>query len=220
MFSVSLVTSPGDDISGSGSGMCVGGQCSRSRPGSYAYTPGNKRVRGAATSQSRLCSLLLLLPLAVLLLQRWWTAAASNQTLKLRVGRDHRMDKKGCGGGKDWNLTLPKNEKDILGNKWTFSLTKMSKNWQWQYSLFCFARFQFVVVWVWFVDVVICWAGFNGFLWCGRKWRRGRRRRQRREWWWMMMKITMGSLIMIYWRSGPFSSSFQSAGGRAQWKKV
>ncbi|XP_070817505.1 glypican-1 [Chaetodon trifascialis] len=59
-----------DDISGSGSGTCVGGQCSRSRPGLYAYPPDNNRVRGAAMSQSRLCSLLLLLPLAVLLLQR------------------------------------------------------------------------------------------------------------------------------------------------------
>lgn len=59
-----------DDISGSGSGMCLGGQCSRSRPGLYAYAPDNNRVRGAATSQTRLCSLLLLLPPAILLLQR------------------------------------------------------------------------------------------------------------------------------------------------------
>ncbi|KAM8744822.1 glypican-1-like [Acanthopagrus schlegelii] len=59
-----------DDISGSGSGMCLGGQCSRSRPGLYAYSPDNNRVRGAAPSQTRLCSLLLLLPLAILLLQR------------------------------------------------------------------------------------------------------------------------------------------------------
>ncbi|XP_071342544.1 glypican-1 isoform X1 [Trachinotus anak] len=59
-----------DDISGSGSGMCVGGQCSRSRPGLYAFSPDNNRVRGAATSQTRLCSLLLLLPLVILLLQR------------------------------------------------------------------------------------------------------------------------------------------------------
>ncbi|XP_075941791.1 glypican-1-like [Anarhichas minor] len=59
-----------DDISGSGSGMCVGGQCSRNRPGLYAYSPDNNRVRGAAASQTRLCGLLLLLPLAILLLQR------------------------------------------------------------------------------------------------------------------------------------------------------
>ncbi|XP_028259627.1 glypican-1 [Parambassis ranga] len=60
-----------DDISGSGSGMCVGGQCARSRPGLYAYTPDNNRVRGAASSaSSSLCSLLLLLPLTALLLQR------------------------------------------------------------------------------------------------------------------------------------------------------
>ncbi|KAM7409811.1 hypothetical protein PAMA_001352 [Pampus argenteus] len=59
-----------DDISGSGSGMCVGGQCRRGRPGLYANPPDNNRVRGAATSQTHLCSLLLLLPSAVLLLQR------------------------------------------------------------------------------------------------------------------------------------------------------
>lgn len=59
-----------DDISGSGSGMCLGGQCSRNRPGLYAYPPDNNRVRGAATSQARLCILLLLLPLVALLLQR------------------------------------------------------------------------------------------------------------------------------------------------------
>ncbi|XP_072245149.1 glypican-1 [Leuresthes tenuis] len=59
-----------DDISGSGSGMCVGGHCPRSRPGLYAYAPDNNRVRGTATSQSGICSLLLLLPLTTLLLQR------------------------------------------------------------------------------------------------------------------------------------------------------
>ncbi|XP_059197906.1 glypican-1-like [Centropristis striata] len=57
-----------DDISGSGSGMCVGGQCRR--PGLYAYSPDNNRVRGAATFETRLSGLLLLLPLAILLLQR------------------------------------------------------------------------------------------------------------------------------------------------------
>uniref|UniRef100_A0AAQ4PB71 Glypican-1 n=2 Tax=Gasterosteus aculeatus aculeatus TaxID=481459 RepID=A0AAQ4PB71_GASAC len=58
-----------DDISGSGSGMCTGGQCPRNRPGLYAFPPDNNRVRGAAaTPQSGL--LLLLLPLATLLFQR------------------------------------------------------------------------------------------------------------------------------------------------------
>ncbi|XP_034438211.1 glypican-1-like [Hippoglossus hippoglossus] len=56
-----------EDISGSGSGMCVGGHCPRGRPGLYAYSPENNRVRGAATSQT---GLLLLLPLVALLFQR------------------------------------------------------------------------------------------------------------------------------------------------------
>ncbi|KAL7396220.1 hypothetical protein ABVT39_002374 [Epinephelus coioides] len=59
-----------DDISGSGSGMCVSGHCPRNRPGLYAYTPDNNRVRGAAASRTRLCGFLLLLPLVILLLQR------------------------------------------------------------------------------------------------------------------------------------------------------
>ncbi|XP_041647586.1 glypican-1-like [Cheilinus undulatus] len=59
-----------DDISGSGSGMCMGGQCTRGRPGLYALSPDNNRMRGAASPQTRLCGLLLLLPLAVLLFQR------------------------------------------------------------------------------------------------------------------------------------------------------
>ncbi|XP_042339942.1 glypican-1-like [Plectropomus leopardus] len=59
-----------DDISGSGSGMCVSGHCSRNRPGLYSYPPDNNRVRGAAASQTRLSGLLLLLPLTILLLQR------------------------------------------------------------------------------------------------------------------------------------------------------
>ncbi|KAM3619828.1 uncharacterized protein V6R79_014251 [Siganus canaliculatus] len=58
-----------DDISGSGSGMCMSAQCSRGRPG--LYTPSlDDRVRGGATPQTRLCSLLLLLSLVALLLQR------------------------------------------------------------------------------------------------------------------------------------------------------
>lgn len=59
-----------EDISGSGSGMCTGGQCSRSRPGLYTNTPDNNRVTGAATPQTRHSSLLLPFSLAVLLLQR------------------------------------------------------------------------------------------------------------------------------------------------------
>ncbi|KAM4629538.1 glypican-1 isoform 2-T2 [Polymixia lowei] len=58
-----------EDISGSGSGMCVGGHCPRSRPGLYPYPPDN-RVRATATPQTRLYSLLILLPWATLLLQR------------------------------------------------------------------------------------------------------------------------------------------------------
>lgn len=60
----------GDDISGSGSGMCAGGQCSRGRPGLYAYPFDNTRVRGVAAAVRGPCGLLLLLPAAVQLLQR------------------------------------------------------------------------------------------------------------------------------------------------------
>ncbi|KAM9386285.1 glypican-1 [Pholidichthys leucotaenia] len=59
-----------DDISGSGSGMCVGGQCHRSRPGLYSFPPDNKGVIGATTSHSSSFTLLLLLLLALLLLRR------------------------------------------------------------------------------------------------------------------------------------------------------
>uniref|UniRef100_A0A3B4AB33 Glypican-1 n=1 Tax=Periophthalmus magnuspinnatus TaxID=409849 RepID=A0A3B4AB33_9GOBI len=59
-----------DDISGSGSGMCVSGQCTRSRPGLFPYPPDNKGVRGAATPKLRLSTVVFLLPLAVPLLQR------------------------------------------------------------------------------------------------------------------------------------------------------
>ncbi|KAK5906923.1 hypothetical protein CesoFtcFv8_004825 [Champsocephalus esox] len=57
-----------DDISGSGSGMCFGVQCHRNR--AFDYSPDATRARGAATFQTRLCGLLLLLPLVSLLLQR------------------------------------------------------------------------------------------------------------------------------------------------------
>ena len=145
----------GDDISGSGSGMCLGGQCSRSRPGLYAYSPDNNRVRGAAPSQTRLCSLLLLLPLAILLLQRWWTAAASNRTQKPRAGWNQGGCLEGGGRGRRSEVNFAKKKKwkrHLEGMNWHyFSLTKRSKGWQWQCSLFCFARFYSVVVWVGFV---------------------------------------------------------------------
>ncbi|XP_010776873.1 glypican-1-like [Notothenia coriiceps] len=57
-----------DDISGSGSGMCFGVQCHRNR--AFDFSPDTTRARGAATFQTRLFGLLLLLPLASLLLQR------------------------------------------------------------------------------------------------------------------------------------------------------
>ncbi|XP_028301094.1 glypican-1-like isoform X1 [Gouania willdenowi] len=62
-----------DDISGSGSGMCLGGQCVRGRPGLYAYPPDNHRVQGSAAAGAGPPGSLwaLLLPLAIaLLLQR------------------------------------------------------------------------------------------------------------------------------------------------------
>ncbi|CAL8306311.1 unnamed protein product [Lota lota] len=59
-----------DDISGSGSGMCQTGHCARSRPGLYAYPPDNNQVRAGTEPQSRLCSILILFPLAMLLLLR------------------------------------------------------------------------------------------------------------------------------------------------------
>lgn len=59
-----------DDISGSGSGMCVSGMCKTGRSGLFPYPPNNNPVRGATPPPSRLCSILLLLPLAVPALQR------------------------------------------------------------------------------------------------------------------------------------------------------
>ncbi|KAM4574779.1 glypican-1 [Fundulus diaphanus] len=59
-----------EDISGSGSGMCLSGQCARSRPGLYAYSPETNLVGGAATVRISVCNLPLLLPFAILLLQR------------------------------------------------------------------------------------------------------------------------------------------------------
>lgn len=64
------VMAAGDDLSGSGSGMCAEGQCSRGRPRLYSYPFDNNRARGAAGAQPGLWGLLLLLPPAVLLLQR------------------------------------------------------------------------------------------------------------------------------------------------------
>ncbi|XP_029005300.1 glypican-1-like isoform X2 [Betta splendens] len=57
-----------DDISGSGSGMCLGSHCAR-RPDLYAFRPDN-RVTGGAARHTRLGSAFVLLPLLVLLLQR------------------------------------------------------------------------------------------------------------------------------------------------------
>ncbi|KAM9797271.1 glypican-1-like [Syngnathus typhle] len=59
-----------DDIGGSGSGSCLSGQCSRSRPGLYADPQDTERVKGAATCPGprRPWSLLWLLPSAGLLL--------------------------------------------------------------------------------------------------------------------------------------------------------
>ncbi|XP_012733528.2 glypican-1 [Fundulus heteroclitus] len=59
-----------EDISGSGSGMCLSGQCARSGPGLYAYSPETNLVGRAATVHISVCNLLLLLPFAILLLQR------------------------------------------------------------------------------------------------------------------------------------------------------
>ncbi|XP_054903888.1 glypican-1-like [Poeciliopsis prolifica] len=59
-----------EDISGSGSGMCLSGQCARNRPGLYAYAPETKPVGGAPTPRIAVCNLQLLLPFTVLLLQR------------------------------------------------------------------------------------------------------------------------------------------------------
>lgn len=105
VLSVSL-SFPGDDISGSGSGMCVGGQCPRSRPGLYAYSPDNNRVRGAAAFQTGFCSLLLLLPATLLLLlQRWWTTAAFGQEFEVK-GRAEPWE--GQTGVQLEEVTLPK----------------------------------------------------------------------------------------------------------------
>ncbi|MEQ2221282.1 glycerophosphocholine acyltransferase [Ilyodon furcidens] len=59
-----------EDISGSGSGMCLSGQCARSRPGLYAYAPETNPVGGAAIVYISVCNLPLLLPFTILLLQR------------------------------------------------------------------------------------------------------------------------------------------------------
>lgn len=97
---LSLMTSLGDDISGSGSGMCVGSQCPRNRPGLYAYPPDNNRVTGASMCQTRLCSLLLLLPLVLLLLLRWWTTPLPRVRLQsLEQSWTTRRTEVGCVAG-------------------------------------------------------------------------------------------------------------------------
>lgn len=97
------VMAAGDDLSGSGSGMCAGGQCSRGRPGLYAYPFDNKRVRSAAATQRGLCGLLLLLPAAILLLQRWLTTIGPQNR-----GGSFKGTQVGCSGRPDWNLPLQK----------------------------------------------------------------------------------------------------------------
>lgn len=185
------MTSPGDDISGSGSGMCAGAHCSR-RPGLYTFSPEDNRVRGAATSQTRLCSLLLLLPLALLLLQRWLAAAAFNQTPKL-IGNIGWTKGVWWGWG-DRNLTLPKKWKRHFGERVCPSGGKMDSG-----NILYFVLLSFVVVWMWFVDVVICWAAFNGFLQWG--WLDVDRDDEDKEDEEKMMKIIIRLSMRIYWHS-------------------
>lgn len=139
---LSLMTSLGDDISGSGSGMCVGGQCPRNRPGLYAYSPDNNRVTGASVCQTRLYSVLFLLPLVVLLLLRWWTATPQpsvRQSESLEKGWPTGT-KMACVEGMNGTI-LPKKWKRHFG-KWMIFFVKMSKKReQWQYSWFHFAQF-------------------------------------------------------------------------------
>ncbi|XP_015237351.1 PREDICTED: glypican-1-like [Cyprinodon variegatus] len=59
-----------EDISGSGSGMCLSAQCARNRPGLYAYAPETNPVAGAATVNISVFNLPLLLLFTLLLLQR------------------------------------------------------------------------------------------------------------------------------------------------------
>ncbi|KAK5620379.1 hypothetical protein CRENBAI_024762 [Crenichthys baileyi] len=59
-----------EDISGSGSGMCLSGQCARNRPGLYAYAPETNPVGGAAAVYISVFNLPLLLPFTILVLQR------------------------------------------------------------------------------------------------------------------------------------------------------
>lgn len=70
--------STGDDVSGSGSGLCTEEMCSRSpkfvdpiteRPVLYPYPPENKEVKASA-SHSLPCVAVYLLPLLILLLRR------------------------------------------------------------------------------------------------------------------------------------------------------
>lgn len=127
MCFLSRMTSVGDDISGSGSGMCVGSHCPRNRPGLYAYPPDNNRVTGASMCRGRLCSLLLLLPLVVLLLQRWWTTATSH-TGRSGAGPNHGKDNSRlCWAGQLEHI-FAKKLKTFKRMTWTtFSLTKRSK---------------------------------------------------------------------------------------------
>lgn len=70
--------SVGDDVSGSGSGMCTEETCSKGprlvepitdRPVHYPYPPENKKVKALA-NQNLPCVTIYLLPLLILLLRR------------------------------------------------------------------------------------------------------------------------------------------------------
>lgn len=120
----------GDDLSGSGSGMCAGGQCSRGRPGLYAYPFDNNRVRSAAATQRGLCGLLLLLPPAILLLQRWLTTIGPQNW-----GGTFKGTQVGCSGRPDWNLPLQKKKKlkTFWVNEQMFLQGAQKKQWKYDY---------------------------------------------------------------------------------------
>lgn len=77
-FILSLSLLIGDDVSGSGSGMCADDVCrgprmsvpSTDRPKLYAYPPENKKVVKGSASQNLPCITIYLLSLVTLLLRR------------------------------------------------------------------------------------------------------------------------------------------------------
>lgn len=174
--------------------MCAGGHCPRSRPGLYALSPDDSKPKGTATSQTPLFGLLLLLPLAVLLLQRWWTPASSNQTLKLRVWRTMGTDKEFSFWGKRLEL-CQKQKKTFWGQNEHFLWPRAAKI---DNSLDFILLSFFVVVWVWFS--LLSW-----FQWMLTKKTAGRRWRWRGQWykasWWLLMRRRrmIRMVTMIYW---------------------